>query len=208
VPAELHFSLDEFAARLAALRQRMVAAGIDVLLLTTPENIYYLSGYQTPGYYFYLALVVPVDGEPVLIPPPHEESLVDVLSIFPTYRLYRDTNDWIALTRDVLVELGTERGRVGVENGSWFLTSRDYLRLAAMLGEARLVDGSGLVEQGRMIKSARELEYMRAAARAAQAGVAEGLGAIRAGATEAEVAIAIHRGQLAAGSEYPAMPRS
>ena len=37
-PAELHFSLDEFAARLAALRQRMVAAGIDVLLLTTPED--------------------------------------------------------------------------------------------------------------------------------------------------------------------------
>ena len=205
-PAELHFSLDEFAARLAALRERMVAAGIDVLLVTTPENIYYLSGYQTPGYYFYLALVVPVDRDPILIPPPHEESLVDALSIFPTYRLYRDTNDWIALTRDVLVELGLARGRVGVENGSWFLTSRDYLRLTAMMGEAQFVDGSGLIEQGRMTKSPRELEYMRAAARAAQAGVRAGLGAIQAGATEADVAIAIHGGQLAAGSEYPAMP--
>jgi hypothetical protein len=54
-----------------------------------------------------------VDCDPVLIPPLHEEALVDALSIFPTYWLYRETNDWIALTRDVLVELGTARGRIG-----------------------------------------------------------------------------------------------
>ena len=34
----------------------MATAGIDALVLHGPENIYYLSGYQTPGYYFYLAL--------------------------------------------------------------------------------------------------------------------------------------------------------
>ena len=72
-----------------------------------------------------------------------------------------------------------------------------------MMGEARFVDGSGLVEQGRMIKSPRELDYMRAAARAAQAGVAAGIGATRAGATEADVAIAIHRGQLGGGERVP-----
>ena len=205
-PTYLHFTLDEYGARLAVLRGRMGRAGVDVLLLHTPENILYLSGYQTPGYYWYLALVVPRDREPVLIPPPHEESLVDAFCVFEEYRLYGDTHDWVDTTRAALVELGLGRARIGVEQASWFLTTRDHARLTGMLPEARFVDGSGLVEEGRMIKSAREVAYLREAARAAQAGMRAGLGAVRAGATEAEVAAEVHRAQLLAGSEYPALP--
>ena len=57
-PSYLYFSLDEYSDRLRALRARMESRGIDALLIHTPENIYYVSGYQTPGYYWYMALVV------------------------------------------------------------------------------------------------------------------------------------------------------
>ena len=205
-PTYLHFPLDEFRARLDGLRGRMATAGLDALVLHGPENIYYLSGYQTPGYYLSLALIVPLERDPILIPPPHEESLVPAYSIYEDYRLYRDTHDWIATTRDTLLDLGLGTKCIGVERGSWFLTVRDHARFTDLLGDATIVDGSGLVEQGRMIKSPREIAYMRAAAEAAQAGMAAGLAATRAGATEADVAAAIHRGQLGAGSEYPGIP--
>ena len=32
-----------------ALRLRMEQKGVDVLLVHTPENLYYLTGYQTPA---------------------------------------------------------------------------------------------------------------------------------------------------------------
>ena len=43
------------------------AAGIDAMIVTGPENIFYLTGQQTPGYYTFQALVLPVDGEPAFV---------------------------------------------------------------------------------------------------------------------------------------------
>jgi len=39
----------------------MAEKDLAALLLTTPENICYVSGYQTPGYYYLQALIVSVD---------------------------------------------------------------------------------------------------------------------------------------------------
>lgn len=42
----------------------MEGQGIDVLLVHTQENIYYLSGFQSMGYYAYGCLVIPLEKEP------------------------------------------------------------------------------------------------------------------------------------------------
>jgi len=200
------FSLDEYRHRLDALRSRMACKGVDAMLIHTPENIYYISGYQTPGYYYYLALVVPLDREPILVPPPHEESQVAAHSWLEEYRLYDDTASGIEATQDVLRELGLAGGKIGLENDSWFLTSRDYVDLVSGLPEAGFVDCSGLVEQGRMIKSATEIEYVSHAAKASEAGMRAGIEAAQVGATEAEVMAEISRAQTLTGSEYTALP--
>ena len=205
-PTYQFFRLDEYRQRLDTLRRRMREWGLDALVLHTPENINYISGYQTPGYYWYMALVVPIDRDPVLIPPPHEESLVRAYSWVEEYRLFRDTTDWAGATRDVLVSLGLGKGRIGLEHSSWFLTVGVAGRLRELMPDAALVDGSGLVEEGRMIKSPQEVEYMRQAAKAAEAGMQAGLDAIHSGATEADVAVAAHGAQILAGSEYTGLP--
>ena len=205
-PTYQYFSLDEYRQRLGALRDRMQEKGLDALLVHTPENIFYISGYQTPALYFYLALLVPLDREPVLIPHPHEESLVHAFSWVEDYRMYADTSDGVELTRDVVVELGLGDKRIGFENDAWMLKSSDYIRLRSMLPDATIIDASGLVEQGRLIKSITELAYMRQAAKAAEAGMRAGLGAVRAGVAENELAAEVHRAQLLAGSEYTGLP--
>ena len=205
-PTYQFFPLDEYRQRLDALRSRMARKGVDVMLIHTPENIFYIGGYQTPGYYFYLTLVVPLERDPVLIPPPHEESQVAAHSWVEDYRIFADTASGVETTRDVLRELGMERKRIGVENSSWFLTSRDYLELTSAMPGATFVDCSGLVEQGRMVKSPSEVECMRRAANAAEAGMHAGIEAAKAGAAESEVAAEISRAQLRAGSEYTALP--
>ncbi|HEY4348852.1 MAG TPA: aminopeptidase P family N-terminal domain-containing protein [Gaiellaceae bacterium] len=66
-PAELAFSAEEFEGRLTAVREGMERRGTEVLLLSTPENVTYLTGYETIGYSSYLCLVVSLDREPVLV---------------------------------------------------------------------------------------------------------------------------------------------
>ena len=76
----------------------------------------------------------------------------------------------------------------------------------AVLPSATLVDCAGLVEEGRVIKSPQEIEYMRQAARTAEAGIRAGIDACRVGVTENDVAAEIHRAQIIAGSEYTGLP--
>ena len=205
-PTWQYFSLEEYRQRLDALRGRMARMGLDAVLVHSPENLYYLSGYQTPGYYWYQALVVPLEKEPVFITRLLEESNVHHLSWVEESRPYGDSDDWVAKTGEVLVELGLGAGRIGVDKRSWFFTVDDFERLAPTLPSATLVDCSGVVEEGRMIKSPAELSYMRQAAEIAGTAMRAGIDACAVGATENEVAAVVHDAQIRAGSEYTALP--
>src|SRR5436305_15298762 len=62
--AESAFPKAEYDRRLSALRARMAENDFDLVLLSSPENVFYLSGQQTPGYYTFQCLCVPQSGEP------------------------------------------------------------------------------------------------------------------------------------------------
>ena len=61
------FPKDEFDARQAKLRALLAEKNIDLYLTSGAENIYYFSGQQTPGYYVFQCLAIPVDGEPFMV---------------------------------------------------------------------------------------------------------------------------------------------
>ena len=65
VNLSMPFSRAELESRLRSVRHVMKARGIDLLVLTSPESIYYLSCYQTPGNPF-TALVVPREAPMML----------------------------------------------------------------------------------------------------------------------------------------------
>jgi Xaa-Pro dipeptidase len=208
VKKQLVFSTEEFAGRVARMRERLEQRGVAGMLVHTPENIYYLTGYQTPGYYTYQALLVPTSAgaAPVLVVRRLEESNVRALSWIETRRVYTDTEDPIDLTATVVRESGLDERSLGIEKAAWFLTAADLERLQSRLPRARFVDTSGVVEQGRVVKSAGEIAYIRQAARAAEAALQAGLDATAAGQTENDVAAEIYRASIRAGSEYPSLP--
>jgi Xaa-Pro dipeptidase len=70
------FSADEFAGRIAALRRRMTAQHVDISLVSSPENIYYLTGLDHQGYFAYQMLVIPLEGKPVFISRAMEKATV------------------------------------------------------------------------------------------------------------------------------------
>jgi Xaa-Pro dipeptidase len=66
----------EFAERLRKVRARMAQDGIDALLISTPENIYYLSGLDHMGYFAFQVLIVPMRGKPILVTRAMERATV------------------------------------------------------------------------------------------------------------------------------------
>ena len=203
----LPFPLDEYQARLDALRTRMEAAGVVAMLTTTPENVTYLTGFESPGHYWWQGMIVPLYGEPTTVSRLLEVSGMDVLSWVEPERnvAYRDDQDPMEVLVGLLTSMGLDRGRVGYERDSWFFTAAQQDRLFSLLPDTDWIDCSGLVEQGRLLKSELEIERIREAARATEIGMRAGIDAVRCGASEDDVAAETFSAMVRAGSEWPSI---
>ncbi|MEZ5831639.1 MAG: Xaa-Pro peptidase family protein [Dongiaceae bacterium] len=200
------FSTLEFEARLRRVREAMHARRIDVLLVTTPENIYYLTGYQTSGYFAYQALIVSDTAAPILFIRHLERGNVAEYSWLSDFVTWKEGDDVVARTLDLLGAAGAENRSVGLEKGSWFLTAVVAEALTAGLTASRIVDARLLVERVRLVKSAAELGYLRRAAGIAELQQRAAWSAISAGTPEADVAAAVFRAGIAAGCDYTGLP--
>lgn len=202
---DLVFTMQEYERRLQELRQRMDDHDVDLFMTTTPENVCYLTGFESPGHYYFQALLVPRQGEPVMVPRRLEDSGVQALTWVEISRPYEDHEDPITKVSESLAEFGWENERIGVERNCWFFTALQQEQLFAACPGATFIDCSGIVEQGRVIKSHYEIDLMRQAARATEAGMEAGIEAVAAAATENDVAAAMHYAMIKAGSEWPSI---
>jgi Xaa-Pro dipeptidase len=114
--------------------------------------------------------------------------------------------DPVAVTVRAVHEMGLEDKLLAIEESGFFFPIRTYKRLQELLPRARWTDGSGAVEQARLVKSEAEIGYIRLGAKAAMAGMKAALGAIERGKTENDLAAEVYRATLQNGSEYPGSP--
>jgi Xaa-Pro dipeptidase len=180
----------------------METAGLDVLLVVAPENLFYLTGYETIGYASFALLLVRRDAEPLLFVREMERTVAETTTWLSGFETFADTEDPVERAADLLRKRGWLDGRIGVELGESFVSPATMDRLRRRLGEP--ADGTGLVEPGRRIKSAEELAWIRRACRLTEAGMGAALRAIRPGASENEVAGAAYAAFMAGGSDFMA----
>lgn len=202
----LAFSLGEYRRRFDAVIRTMGEKGLDVLLVRTPENIAYLTGYVTPGYYGYHCLILARDQAPTLVLRYLEQTNVFEYSWLSDSVTVTDDRIPYEVTIETLRERGLADKRVGVEKTSFFSTIEEYEGLRGKLPEANFVDGSGIVEWVRVIKSPEEVALMKRCAKTLDHGSRAGLEALHAGTTEDAIAAEIHRELVGRGSEYPGLP--
>ncbi|WP_019201675.1 ectoine hydrolase [Tsukamurella sp. 1534] len=199
------FPTAEYERRLNDLRARMEKRQLDAVVITDPENLMYLTDYQTTGYSFFQALVVPLDDEPVMITRAMEESNAIARTWVERTRPYPDTGDAIQELVLTLKQAGLGTKRVGYERNSYFFPAYQQDRVHTSFQHGVLMDCFGIVEEGRATKSDAEIEVMRKAAHAAEAGMAAGLEAAVPGNTENDVAAAISAAMFRAGGEFPSV---
>ncbi|NIP72018.1 MAG: ectoine hydrolase DoeA, partial [Gammaproteobacteria bacterium] len=61
----LPFTREEYATRLWKVRAEMASRGIDVLIVSDPSNMAWLTGYDGWSFYVHQCVLVGLEGEPV-----------------------------------------------------------------------------------------------------------------------------------------------
>ena len=199
----MHFEIDhdEHRERYRRLQEAMAGAGVDTLLSWAPENVYYMTGYDTLGYYFPQCFIASVDSDPVLVVRHFESPNVETQTWVDDYVGYRDHEDIAEVVAAVASRLGK---RVGTETQTWSVSPAIATRVAARL-DGRIGPMDGLVENLRLVKSPAEIELIRQSCRYTEAAMSAAFEASVAGATEDDVAAAIYQRMVSAGSTYPSL---
>lgn len=197
----------EFRDRQERARRAIGEAGLDWLLLINPVSLHWLIGSDTKGYTSFQCL--PLSAKPSRLTmfaretdrnELEDDTLVDEVRGWNG----REPEDPMEAFGRLAADLGLRNARVGMEVPSWYLHPYHYQRIKAMLGDALVAEPSTLVLDLKLVKSERELAYVRQSARVAGEALDALLGRVAEGRMELELAAAAFQTLLAAGSGLPA----
>lgn len=170
---KLNFSRDEYAERIAKTRVAMVAAEVDLIVVSDPSNMAWLTGYDGWSFYVHQAVLLSMQGEPVWWGRAmdangarrtafmNHDNIVEYDDTFvqnPAKHPMQDLAEYIR-TR------GWSGYRIGIELDNYYFSAAAYLSLLDNLSSASVLDTTGLVNWQRAAKSPTEIKYMRRAAR-------------------------------------------
>jgi len=202
----LHFSEQELAGRRERACKAMQADGLDGLLITRQESMFYLTGYDTFGYVYFQCLYLGADGDLFLLTRAPDLRQAQNTSTIEEIHIWKDVQgaEPHRELRDLLHQRGLRGKHLGVEYESYGLTAASGKKLdAALDGFVTLSDASFLVSRLRLVKSAAELDYVRKAGELADHALAEAKRLARPGADEGEILAAMQAAVFAGGGDYP-----
>jgi Xaa-Pro aminopeptidase len=169
------------------VRARMAEVGVDALLLSLGADLPWLTGYEAMPLERLTMLVLPADGEAVLVVPQLEAPRVEERPEF-TVRPWSETED----PTEVVAQLVGSRTSLAISDRAW---ATFVLRLQGWLPRAEWQTSSVVTSPLRAVKDADEVEALRRASAAADRVAAQlQAGEIpMVGRTEAEVSADIGR---------------
>lgn len=169
----LHFTRQEYDARIAKTRAAMEAAGVEVIIVTDPSNMAWLTGYDGWSFYVHQCVVLAMDGEPVWFGRGQDAqgalrtAFLDPANVigYPDNYVQSTERHPMEYLAARLTDRGWDRCAIGVEMDNYWFTAAAYAALQRELPNARFSDVTALVNWQRAVKSPQELAYMRTAAR-------------------------------------------
>jgi ectoine hydrolase len=169
---KLNFSRQEYAQRLSKTRQAMIQQGVDLLIVSDPSNMAWLTGYDGWSFYVHQSVLVPLDHEPMWFGRKHDVSgakrtcyMADELIIgYPDNFVQSPDRHPMDFLSAVVRDKGWGDQVIGVEMDNYYFSAAAYRALQCHLPQARFEDATGLVNWQRAVKSEQEIAYMRRAA--------------------------------------------
>ena len=171
--ATLYFTREEYAARIAKARKAMAAKGVDLIIVSDPSNMAWLTGYDGWSFYVHQCVLLGMEGDPVWFGRGQDAngakrsvfmSHDDIIG-YPDHYVQSTERHPMDYLSERIAERGWAKARIGVEMDNYWFSAAAFASLQKHLPDARFTDTTGLVNWQRAVKSPQELDYMRVAGR-------------------------------------------
>ncbi len=167
------FEKEEYEIRISKVRKSMDEKNIEVLIVTDPSNMAWLTGYDGWSFYVHQCVVLSLEGEPFWYGRGMDTNGAKLTVFMQHENIIGYPDDYVQNPEkhpmDYLSEILTEKNcakkTIGVEKDNYYFSASCMESLQRNLVQANFVDSTGLVNWQRTVKSPRELEFMRKASR-------------------------------------------
>jgi Xaa-Pro dipeptidase len=194
----LAFPAAEYAVRIAAARAAMAEQGLDAFVVSSAENLFYLTGFASLAW-GRTVLVLPLKEAPVWVMRLTELSNIRALHEVLWAKAaigVPDTQDFSAALASAIAARTSPGARIGVEAATAPSSLRGFTQLLPAI-----VDSSGLVEKLRRTKSPAEIALMRQAGRIVRQSTDDAFEALRDGMTDSDLAAILTASLIRHGSD-------
>jgi ectoine hydrolase len=164
------FTDQEYLKRLTKTRKAMQGTGIELLIVTDPSNMYWLTGYDSWSFYVHQCVVVGleelfwfgriIDAQSARLTTSLAED--DIIDYPDDYVMSTERHPMDYLS-GILKQRGLDSLRIGVEKDNYYFSASAMEALNKGCPQAQFSDATGLVNWQRAIKSEQELIYMKRA---------------------------------------------
>jgi ectoine hydrolase len=207
----LYFDKEEYLERLKKTKESMYKQGIEVLLVTDPANMNYLTGYDGWSFYVHQGVLVDINGgEPVWFGRQQDSNGARLTTWLKDHSICGYRDDYVQsnlkhpmdFVADLLRSRGLDRRNLGVEMDSYYFTGQCLDRLRADLPNVRVMNANNLVNWVRVVKSEREIECMKMAGQIVAKVMQVAIDAIEAGVREGDAAAKALHAQISGTPEF------
>lgn len=181
--------------KIAQLQAHLKTQQLDAAFITTPDNVFYFTGFRSNPHERLLGVFVPTNAEPFLICPKME--VPDAREVFDGKIIgHVDTeNAWDLLVASFHVPVA----KLAIEKSHMTVERKELLEQRIQGGEFRGIDE--FITELRLIKTQDELVELRKAAELADYAIEVGCSLIEEGKTEMEILSAVESAVKAKGAD-------
>ena len=200
------FDQAEYTARCERLRERMDRLGLDAILVTAPENVFYLTGYHTKAVFTFQPLIFHRTRPAHFVTRQMEVANAEIArrdGFLEAYTLYQDDGDPVAVAALAIRDIIGTGARVGMELGSWTMPAQRAREIQNACPGLAWDDATGVIDRLRLVKSPVELAVMQQAGAIGDAIADKTIAAIAPGRSENDLARVVMSEMVDSGSEYP-----
>jgi ectoine hydrolase len=207
----LNFRLEEYLERMQKTKESMAQKGIDVLIVTDPANMNYLTGFDGWSFYVHQCVIVMIDQhEPIWVGRGQDGNAARLTSWLSEENIRAYTDDYVQslvkhpmdFVADILKEKGYDKKMIATEMDAYYYTAKCQERLQLGLPNARFMDGTLIVNWVKIIKSDLEVEYIRKAGKIAEIAMQTAYENIEVGVRQCDVAGKVFNAQISGTEEY------
>jgi ectoine hydrolase len=209
------FPQSEFDLRLRNIKSSMSNKGLDLMIITDPSNMNYITGYDGWSFYVPQGVIISLDTDQPIWFGRMQDSKGAMVTTFlkkenilgyPEELIQDPPKHPYDYVTNFLKTKKWDTKSIGVEMDSYYYSAECHNRLITICPNAQFYDANLLVNWVRLIKSDNEINYMRDASKLVQLGMKKAYEKIKPGVRQNQVSGQIQNALLSGnddmGGEY------